>query len=118
MADGIDGAVANVLSGSRLLLAHPGAAKFNQLYATPDMSTTNLAETVNSRGWLHQVSNAKKVGGRSDFYLSSSSLVSDIILTFSITLTDDEQFTGLGWGFDAINAIECTYANLYMSMVQ
>jgi hypothetical protein len=115
MADGIDGAVANVLSGSRLLLAHPGAAKFNQLYATPDMSTTNLAETVNSRGRLRQESNSKTVGGRSDFYLSSSSLVSDIILTFSITLNDAAQFTLAGWGFDAINAVECTYAN---SMIQ
>ena len=96
MADGIDNAVANVLSGSRLLLAHPGAAKFNQLYATPDISTTNLAETVNSRGRLRQDGNSKTVGGRTDFYLSSSSLVSDIILTFSITLNDADQFTNLG----------------------
>jgi hypothetical protein len=108
---GIDSAVSNVLSGSRLLLSHPGAAKFNQLYATPDASTTNLAETVNSRGRLRITSNSKAVGGRSDFYLSSSSLVSDIILNFSITLTNANQMLGFGWGFDAINAVECTYAN-------
>lgn len=108
---GIDSAVSNVLSGSRLLLSHPGAAKFNQLYATPDASTTNLAETVNSRGRIRITANSKSVGGRSDFYLSSSSLVSDIILNFSVELTDASQMLGFGWGFDAINAVECTYAN-------
>jgi len=108
---GIDSAVSNVLSGSRLLLSHPGSAKFNQLYATPDMSTTNLAETVNSRGRIRITANSRSVGGRSDFYLSSSSLISDIILNFSVDLTDASQMLGFGWGFDAINALECTYAN-------
>ena len=55
MEDGfshIDQAVANVLTQKRLLLSHPGASKFNQMYASADKSTTNLAESVNSRGRL------------------------------------------------------------------
>ncbi len=108
---GIDNAVGNVLSDKRLLLSHPGASKFNQLYATADKSTTNLAETVNSRGRLRQSSNSKALGSRSDFYISSSSLVSDIMITFSVTTTAATHMMQRGWGFQAINSIEITYAN-------
>jgi hypothetical protein len=106
----VDMAVGNVLSSSRLLMAHPGAAKFNQMYASADKSTTNLAEVVNSRGRLRQTANSSNLGARSDFYISSSSVVSDFLLNFSVAVPAN-GITPYGWGFQAISSIEITYSN-------
>jgi hypothetical protein len=107
----IDNAVANVLSSKRLLLSHPNAAKFNQLYATSDKGTTNLAESVNSSGRNRVSSNSLAVGGRSDFQVSSSSVVYDLILQFEIPAVPADGKLMSGWGFNAISSIEITYSN-------
>lgn len=113
MGDGfthVDMAVQNVLTGSRLLMAHPGAAKFNQLYASADKSTTNLAECVNSRGRLRFDANNLALGGRSDFYISSSSIVNDFMLNVSYQVPASGVVT-FGWLFQAIQEIQITYSN-------
>lgn len=107
----IDDAVANVLSSKKLLLSHPNGAKFNQLYATSDKGTSNLAESVNSSGRNRVSANSTSVGGRTDFQVSSSSVVYDLILQFEIATVPTAGKLHGGWGFDAINSIEITYSN-------
>jgi hypothetical protein len=106
----IDNAVTNVLSRNRLLLAHPGAAKFSALYASADKATTNLAECVNSTGRLRQESQSKSIGGRTDIMISSSSVVSDILLHVQLAVGAN-QITTSGWLFKAIKSLEITYSN-------
>lgn len=107
----IDEAVANVLTSSKLLMSHPNDAKFNQLYATSDKGTTNLAECVNSCGRNRISGNSSSVGGRTDFQISSSSVVYDVILQFQVGTVPTAGKLHGGWGFDAINSIEITYSN-------
>ncbi len=106
----IDSAISNVLSSKRLLLVHPSANKFNQMYASPSESTSNLAEVVNSRGRLRFSGNSKSLPGRTDYYISSSSLVSDFILNVVVRTTAAHQLNR-GWLFQMIERIEITYAN-------
>ncbi len=108
----IDQAVTNVLSSKRLMLAHPGGAQLHALYPYANTVTTHLAECVNSRGRFRVPSNGQQFGSKTTFSLSSSSIVSDMILSFDVTVGAVAAFTPCtGWGFECINNIEITFSN-------
>jgi hypothetical protein len=116
MAEYIDSAVQQVLSGSRLKLAHPGNAKLTAVYPTPSDVTSVMAQTITHRGQLRVAPNSKRFGSRSDFILSSSALVSDIILSgrINIPVAAAAHFNAIGWVWDMMESIEITYSNSLM----
>lgn len=111
----IDRAVENVLTSKRILLAHPGASKLNQQYATSDKVTSNLAETVTSRGRLRVGNNSKAFGATTNFNVSSSSIVSSIMLRAAVTKTANFNVSQEGWLFDAIDSVEVTFSSSLLS---
>lgn len=114
MSEAIDGAVADVLSSKRLKLVHPGDGKLTQEYATPADTTSILAEAVTHRGQYRVASNNLALGAQSNFILSTSAIIANPMLVFSIQAPIDGYFSHEGWGFDMITSIEITYANSLM----
>jgi hypothetical protein len=114
MSSEIDAGVADVLSTKRLKLVHPGDGKLAQVYATPAEATSILAEAVTHRGQYRVASNNLALGAQSNFILSTSAILDNLVLCFSLTAPAEGLFAHNGWGFDAIESLEVTYANSLM----
>tara|TARA_R110000782_G_scaffold59186_4_gene123000 strand:- start:4692 stop:6077 length:1386 start_codon:yes stop_codon:yes gene_type:complete len=114
MSEAIDNAVSEVLSSKRNKLVHPGDGALTQVYATPRDVTSILAEAVTHRGQYRVSSNNLALGAQSNFILSTSAILENIMLVFSVTAPVNGWFSHIGWGFDLIDSIEITYANSLM----
>jgi len=116
----IDSAIQQVLSSSRLKLAHPGNAKLTEVYPTPSSVTSILAQAINHRGQFRVAPNNRLFGARSDFILSSSALISEIAIAGSFTVENTGgpaaqlKLNAVGYGFDLIESIEITFSNSLM----
>lgn len=114
MSEEIDNAVADVLSSKRLKLVHPGDGRLTQVYATAADVTSMLAEAVTHRGQYRVASNNLALGAQSQFIISTSAIIADMYLIFSVTAPSGSFFSHSGWGFDLIESVEVTYANSLM----
>ncbi len=114
MSEAINSAIADVLSTKRLKLVHPGDGKLTQSYATPGETVSVLAEAVTHRGQYRVASNNLTLGAQSNFILSTSAILDNIVLSFSIACPALGFFSHQGWGFDLIDSLEVTYANSLM----
>lgn len=110
----ISDAVRDVLSAKRLKLVHPGNGKLTNLYAGSAEIESILAEQVTHKGQYRVSSNNLSLGAQSNFIISTSAVIDNLMLVFSITAPADGFFSHNGWGFDLIESLEVTYANSLM----
>lgn len=126
--DYVDQAAAEVLSRNEILMATPGSSRISSFYPTPAESTNTIAQAVCNSGQLFVKANSKTFGGASDFQISTSNILDCPILSMRIDVpalatsdnlgSPENVFFGpfsQGWGFDAIESVEVSYANSNIS---
>lgn len=129
--DYVDQAAAEVLSRNEILMANPGSSRISSFYPTPAESTTTIAQSVNNSGQLFVKANSKTIPGASDFQISTSNILDTPILTMRIDVpallasdnlgSPENTYFGpfaQGWGFDAIESVEVSYANSNISALR
>lgn len=126
--DYVDQAAAEVLSRNEILMAAPGSSRISSFYPTPAESTNTIAQAVCNSGQLSVKANSKSFGGSSDFQISTSNILDCPVLSMRIVVPalvgadnlgeEENVFFGpfcQGWGFDAIESFEVSYANSNVS---
>ena len=126
--DYVDQAAAEVLSRNEILMATPGSSRISSFYPTPAESTNTIAQAVCNSGQLFVKANSKTLGGASDFQISTSNILDCPILSMRIDVpalagsdnlgSPENVYFGpfaQGWGFDAIESVEISYANSNIS---
>lgn len=141
----VDQAAASVLSNHELLMASPAASKLTSFYPTASESECTIAQAVCNSGQLFIQGNAKQIGGSTDFMVSTPNIMDCLQLLLSIKVpaanggqkivplgTDPGQVDQArdlredvfmctprdGWGFDAIDRLEVSFANSNISNLQ
>ncbi len=135
-ADRVDAAAANVLAHHELLLASPAASKLNSFYPNPSESECSIAQAVCNSGQLFIQANSKQIGGSSDFMVSTPNIMDcpQLLLSFTVKAipdaipdvqTSQDQRRRMyyctyhdGWGFDALDRMEVSFANSNISNLQ
>lgn len=113
----IESAANEILSNKRVLLRHPGARSMNELYPSPSLASTQLAELVNARGRYRIAGNNLQLGGISNFVISTSSIIQNWAIHASIVLAANRTML-TGWLLQAVNQIEVTFSNSLMQSIQ
>lgn len=123
----VEQSAAHVLANHELLMATPSASRLTSFYPTPSESQNTIAQAVCNSGQLTVQANSKNFGQSSDFIISSPNLmdVPHLQLSFDVPASVDAAAANLyagsyhaGWGFDAIDQIEITFANSNISNLQ
>ena len=130
----VEDAALNVLSNHEILMAAPTAAKLNSFYPNPSESSSTIAQAVINSGQLIIQANSKRIGGASDFLISTPNIldVPQLNLSFTVDALANEAPSGGidqrtraymctyhdGWGFDCIDRIEMTVAKSNISNLQ
>jgi len=131
----VDQAAANVLAHHEILMASPAASKLNSFYPNPSESECTIAQAVCNSGQLFIQANSKQIGGSSDFMVSTPNIMDcpQLLMSFKVKgITNaapgsagvDQRlstFMGTyhdGWGFDAIERLEVSFANSNISNLQ
>lgn len=117
MSNYVDDAAEQILSQKRVLLRHPGSRGINELYPTPNRSSTQLAEVVNARGRYVVSGNSLQIPGTTNFSISTSSIIENWEVHATINLPAN-AVVNTGWLFQAISRVEITYANSLMQSIQ
>ena len=135
-ADRVDEATARVLAHHEILMASPAATKLNSFYPNPSESECTIAQAVCNSGQLFIQANSKQIGGSSDFMVSTPNIMDcpQLLMSFTMKAIPDpiEEVPGVndqrkrmyyctyhdGWGFDAIDRLEVSFANSNISNLQ
>lgn len=110
MVDVISSAVERTLSSKPLMLAHPSSSALSDLYSSVSSSTSHLVETVNRCGAIRVTSNNLSLGATSNYSVSSSLLLYNPVLHLAFSLPANNIVMD-GWGLQAIQSIELSFAN-------
>lgn len=123
----VEQSAAHVLSNHELLMSTPSASRLTSFYPTPSESQNTIAQAVCNSGQLTVQANSKNFGQASDFIISSPNLMDTPHLRMVVEIpvhTSTEAanlFAGSyhdGWGFDAIENLEISFANSNISNLQ
>ena len=140
----VDQAAAQVLAHQEILMASPAASKLNSFYPNPSESECTIAQAVCNSGQLFIQANSKLVGGSSDFMVSTPNIMDCPQLLMSLVIPAipnpapnvyvphsgadadpvDQRTRAYmctyhdGWGFDAIDRLEVSFANSNISNLQ
>lgn len=130
----VDQAAATVLAHHEILMASPASGKLNSFYPNPSESECSIAQAVCNSGQLFIQANSKQIGGSSDFMISTPNIMDcpQLLLSFTVPAIpviplvnnlDERTNTYMGtshdgWGFDAIERLEVSFANSNISNLQ
>jgi hypothetical protein len=107
-----------ILSSNALFIAHPGNAKLSEFYPNASNVTSHVAEALNQHGSYRVSFNQRQFGGSSTAIVSTSSLLNNFAIAFSI-LPGNANTVGTedGWGFEMIQTVQFSFSNSLMQDV-
>lgn len=126
----VDQAAAQVLAHQEILMASPAASKLNSFYPNPSESECTIAQAVCNSGQLFIQANSKNIGGSSDFMVSTPNIMDcpQLLMSFTVKAIPEANNAARaetymctyhdGWGFDAIERLEVSFANSNISNLQ